>query len=137
MTATTTDRNTPRRDGDQYSFSVAASTKIPAGVIVTADSTGYAANGRTDTSVSQVCLGVSAALADNTSGAAGATLVPVERGVFRFGNSASTDLIAIANIGSTAYIVDNQTVAKTNGSSTRVAAGLIVDVDADGVWIKF
>ena len=36
----------------------------------------------------------------------------------------------------TAYIVDDQTVAKTNGSSTRSAAGTIVDVDAQGVWVR-
>lgn len=137
MTATTTDRNTPRREGEDYSFGVAASTKIPAGVIVQIDSTGYARNGAADTSVSLKTVGVSQALADNSAGAAGATLVPVKRGTFRFGNSDSSDLVALADINGTAYVKDNQTIAKTNASSTRVSAGTIVDVDADGVWIKF
>ena len=137
MTATTTDRNTPRRAGEDYSFGVAASTKIPAGVIVQCDSTGYARNGTADTSVSLKTLGVSQALADNSAGAAGATLVPVKRGVFRFGNSASSDAIALKDINADCYVVDNQTVALTNGSSTRVKAGVIKDVDADGVWVDF
>ena len=36
-----------------------------------------------------------------------------------FANSASGDLITAAEVGSDCYIVDDQTVAKTNGSSTR------------------
>jgi hypothetical protein len=34
-------------------------------------------------------------------------------------------------------VVDDQTVAKTNGSSSRSVAGIIRDVDADGVWVEF
>ena len=74
--------------------------------------------------------------ANNGSGSAGDINVETERGVFRFENSASADAITRAEIGDTAYIVDDQTVAKTNGSSTRSAAGTIVDVDAQGVWVR-
>ena len=35
----------------------------------------------------------------------------------------------------TAYIVDNQTVAKTDNSAARKKAGKIIDVDANGVWV--
>ena len=34
-------------------------------------------------------------------------------------------------------MVDDQTVAKTNGGNTRSPAGIIDSVDADGVWIRF
>jgi hypothetical protein len=33
-------------------------------------------------------------------------------------------------------VVDDQTVAKTNGSSTRSVAGIVRQVDSDGVWVE-
>ena len=59
----------------------------------------------------------------------------VRRGCFRFANSASADAIALADVGADCYIVDDQTVALTNGSSTRSVAGKIHDVDSSGVWV--
>jgi hypothetical protein len=35
------------------------------------------------------------------------------------------------------FIVDDETVAKTNGSSTRSVAGICRGVDAQGVWVEF
>jgi hypothetical protein len=56
----------------------------------------------------------------------------IERGIFRFGNSATYPLPRSA-IGQVAYVEDDQTVA---GYSTNlVSAGLVYDVDADGVWV--
>ena len=52
------------------------------------------------------------------------------------GNSAAGDAITRAEIGDVCYIVDDETVAKTNGTSTRSAAGTIRDVDAQGVWVE-
>ena len=69
-------------------------------------------------------------------GANGAISVQVKRGTFKYGNSSAGDLIAQADVGADCYIVDDQTVAKTNGSSTRSVAGKIIAVDADGVWVK-
>jgi hypothetical protein len=39
-------------------------------------------------------------------------------------------------IGNDCYIVDDQTVAKTNGTATRSIAGKIRAVDAQGVWVE-
>ena len=47
----------------------------------------------------------------------------------------SFDAITLADIGNTAYIVDDSTVAKTDNSAARKAAGKIIDVDAAGVWV--
>jgi hypothetical protein len=74
---------------------------------------------------------------DNSSGSAGDLNVEIEKGIFRFANSSSTDEITRADIGSNCYIVDDQTVAKTSGSSTRSVAGKIFDVDSLGVWVDF
>jgi len=59
----------------------------------------------------------------------------VRSGVFKFENSATTDEITTAEIGSDCYIVDDQTVAKTDGTSTRSVAGKVAGVASDGVWV--
>lgn len=133
MAALTKDRNTPERSGVDFEYPVAADTLIHAGALVALDA-GAAIPGATDTGL--VAVGRADARADNTGGAAGDVAVKVRRGVFRFANSASADEIALADVGSTAFIVDDQTVAKTDGSSSRSAAGEIVDVDDVGVWVR-
>ena len=59
----------------------------------------------------------------------------IRQGVFKFENSSAGDAIAIAEIGDDCYIVDDQTVAKTNGGSTRSVAGKVIDVVSDGVFV--
>ena len=135
MAALTTDRNTPRRDGASMSVPVAAAQQIFAGSLVAVNATGYATPGATATTLRGI--GRAEAQADNSAGADGAISVDVMRGVFRFANSAAADLITRAEIGADCYIVDDQTVAKTNGTGTRSVAGTVFDVDADGVWVKF
>lgn len=135
MTALASDRNTPERDGKSFSFAVAAAAKIFAGALVCLNATGYAVKGATATGLK--AQGRAEEQVDNTSGADGALSIKVAKGVFRFANSAAGDAITAAEIGSTCYIVDDQTVAKTDGTGTRSAAGKIVDVDVNGVWVQF
>lgn len=135
MTALAVDRLTKERAGDQFARPVAATTRIFGGSIVCLNAAGNAIPGATATGL--IVDGVAEAQVDNRNGAAGALSVVSRRGVFQFANSASTDLITIAEIGDNCYIVDDQTVAKTNGSSTRSVAGKIEDVDANGVWVRF
>lgn len=135
MSALTQDRNTSRRDGNQMEPPVAAATRIWGGSIVCINSSGYAVPGATSTTLK--AAGVAEVRADNSAGAAGDIRVPVRKGVHRFANSAAGDAIALADIGSTCYVVDDQTVAKTNGTNTRSSAGTVFDVDADGVWVRF
>ena len=132
MTVLAADRDTPVRDGLLFEFPVAATTKIYAGAIVMLNASGDATKGAAATG--QICVGRAEELVDNTGGA-GAKTVKVRKGVFRWANSASTDAITKAEIGDTCYIVDDQTVAKTDATGTRSAAGKIVDVDASGVWV--
>jgi len=132
--ALSADRNTPRREGGFESHPVKASTKIYAGALVCLDASGWAVPGSVATTLT--VLGRADALADNSAGANGDINVQVRRGIFQWKNSASSDEITRAEIGDTAYIVDDETVAKTDGSSARSAAGIIIDVDAQGVWIE-
>jgi hypothetical protein len=73
--------------------------------------------------------------ADNTGGSNGDIHVDVTPGVFRWANSTSGDAITTAHRCRLCYIVDDQTVALTNGSGTRSVAGIIVDVDTSGVFV--
>lgn len=135
MTALTQDRNTLRRNGDQMEPPVAAATRIFAGAMVAINASGYAVPGATATTLK--AAGVAEHRADNTGGADGDIRVRLRKSVHCFGNSAAADAIALTDIGSPCYIVDDQTVAKTDGGGTRSAAGTVFDVDAAGVWVKF
>jgi hypothetical protein len=135
MPAATANRPTPQRDGNRLSRPVAANVRCFAGTIACVDANGRFTPGATATTLR--ARGVFIAEANNTGGAAGAISAEAERGTFRFDNSAAGDAIAAADIGTTCFIVDDQTVAKTNGSSTRSAAGIVIDVDAQGVWVEF
>jgi hypothetical protein len=133
MTALAADRQTARRDGGSYSFPVAASVTCYAGGIAVLDASGNSKPGVTATGL--VTVGVFQEQVANGSTAA-AVSVLVRPGIYRFGNSGSSDAITKAEIGDRCYIVDDQTVAKTDGSGTRSIAGQIVDVGDDGVWVR-
>ena len=133
MAALGADRNTPQRSAQDLEFPVAASTNIYAGALVCINASSLAVPGSVATTLK--AAGVAQARANNTGGAASAITVKVRRGCFRFANSTAGDAIALADIGADCFIVDDQTVAKTNGGSTRSVAGKVRDVDASGVWV--
>lgn len=134
MAALTADRNTPTRTAELIELPAAADKKFFAGALAALDANGRATPGAVATTLKG--LGRVEAFADNTDGAAGAITVKIRRGTFRWGNSASGDAITAADIGADCYIVDDQTVAKTSGGDTRSVAGKIMDVDANGVWVR-
>jgi len=120
-------------DGDR-SDKVGAASKIFAGAIVMRNATGFLIRGATATG--SFGVGRAEALADNSAGADGAINCTYRRGVFRFANSSAGDLIAQADVGAKCWIVDDQTVAKTNGTNTRSPAGIVEAVDSLGVWVR-
>ncbi|EEF78440.1 hypothetical protein [Methylophaga thiooxydans] len=132
MAALTKDRNTPQRLGEVHNHPVAASSVIFAGSIVVLDSSGNAEAGSTATGLKAV--GRADQHVDNGAGSAGDKAIDVRKGTFLFANDGSIDR---TDIEATAYIVDDQTVANTDDTGSRSAAGKIVDVDVDGVWVKF
>jgi hypothetical protein len=134
MTALTADRDTQRRENLLRNFPVAAGAKIFAGSLVCLNATGFATKGAVATTLQAV--GRAEVQADNTGGADGAQRVDVMSGIFRFANSAAGDLIALTEVDKPCYIVDDQTVAKTNAGATRSQAGIVRDVDAGGVWVE-
>lgn len=69
---------------------------------------------------------------DNTDD--GETVSPPLVGIYRMNNS-STAAITAAMRQMPCYVEDDNTVAAT--STNLVVAGLIIDVDSDGVWVDF
>lgn len=134
MAELTADRAIQERDLKRYEFPVAATQRIFAGAIVCINASGLAVKGATATGLRAV--GVAEGLADNSTGAAGAIRVRVRRGTFLFDNSTAADAITLADVGADAFLVDDNSVALTNGSGTRSVAGKIRDVDAGGVWVE-
>jgi hypothetical protein len=124
---------TKERNGVDFVYPVAAATKIYAGALVMLDG-GYAKPGAVATG--KVAVGRAEEQVDNSGGSNGDVTVRVKRGVFLFNNSAASDAIALSDVGANCYIVDDETVAKTNGTNTRSVAGKIEDVSAEGVWVR-
>lgn len=125
-------RNTPERNtGNNFEFAVAASVRIYPGALVMLNSNGDARPGAAAT-------GQTAAGRARTDSTEKPGFVEVQRGVFRWKNSASADAITKADWGKQVFIVDDETVAKTNGGdpATRSVAGICRGVDAAGVWVE-
>ena len=134
MVALTQDRSTPERIDALYEYDMAADEVIFAGALVVIHS-GLArpgSSGFTD----WITVGRAEEHVDNRGGAHGAKQIRVKRGTFRFENSAGADEITDNDVGFDCYVVDDQTVAKTNGTNTRSVAGKVRDVDEIGVWIE-
>jgi len=129
--ALTDNRSTPRRNAEDVNDPVASGQKIFQGSIVMLNAAGNAIKGATATGLTP--RGVAQALVDNSAGADGDKTIAARKGCFRFANDAS---VARGDIGGTAYVVDDETVAKTDGTGTRSALGEIIDVDASGVWVE-
>ncbi|MDM9647745.1 hypothetical protein [Rhizobium sp. S163] len=131
MTAMSQARPVVQTEGKFSIAPVKGATTILQGAIVVMDA-GLAVPGKT--AVGLVVLGV-ADQGVNNAGADGAKKVTTERGVFKVFNLPADPILA-GDVGKDAYLVDDQTVAKTNGGNTRSVAGKIINVDADGVFVR-
>lgn len=132
MTALSAGRNVSRREAVKFGGLVNTGTTVYAGGIATRlTASGNLVPGGTANA------GVGVGVFEETVTGDGVKTVEYRRGTFHFANSASTDQIGLGDIGNTCYIVDDQTVAKTDNSGARKAAGQIMDVDASGqVWVR-
>ncbi|KDB09508.1 hypothetical protein LIG30_1480 [Burkholderia sp. lig30] len=136
MTALIADRDTQQRGGLVFSYPAKAAKRFFVGAIAAIDG----ANGFLTPGVASATLkgaGIVQEQIDNTDGADGAIGVTIKRGLWRVANSAGADQISLADVGNNCYIVDDQTVAKTDGGATRSIAGKVADVDSLGVWVEF
>ena len=123
----TAPRDTPARNGNAVSLTQKDAEIIYVGAITCVDTNGEAVNAADTATL--VAVGRAEATVDNT---ADGELITVGRGVYQWENGGSfTD----ADIGTTAYVEDNQTVTTLALASNNVAVGKIIDVDSDGVWV--
>lgn len=134
MAALTQDRNTPQAAGDMREGPVAAATTLFGGAIAMRNAAGNLVQGQTATGL--VGVGRVERRVVN-QGAAGDAAAKYRAGVFRFVNSTAGDAITTADSGAVCFAVDDQTVAKTDGTGTRSPAGFVDHVDALGVWVRF
>jgi hypothetical protein len=109
-----------------------ANQTVYAGSLLMRNASGHLIKG----AVATGSFGVGVAVKAGSSTTAGVTRQRYREGVFLFVNSTGGDAIAQADVGAVCYIVDDQTVAKTNGGSTRSPAGAIRAVDTQGVWVE-
>lgn len=130
MVALTSRRMTKSAAGVRFTDPVKAGAVIFQGALTVLDA-GFLAPART--ALGLKVRGVAEAKFDNATGANGAINGTTNPGVFSFENDGS---VTRTHIGGTAYIVDDQTVAATDGTGTRSPAGIITHLDADGVWVK-
>lgn len=129
-TAVATERDTPMRTGDLIVL-VQGSNIVYAGTLVCVDSSGLVEHA-TDAASKKV-IGRAEVTQDNTGSNYSATrTIKVRRGIFRWVNG---DSFTDANIGDLAYVEDNQTVQKGAAASQDIIAGVVIDVDSDGVWV--
>lgn len=118
---------TIERNGLKAKWAILNDDIIYAGAILAVDYTDEIQNA-TDTAGLRV-IGRAPLYIDNS---ADGEYTSPEQGIFRYANSSSYPCVR-SNLGGVCYVEDNQTVAAF--STNLVAAGLIFDVDNDGVWV--
>ncbi|WMD23094.1 hypothetical protein RAS12_12170 [Achromobacter seleniivolatilans] len=131
--ALTKDRNTLRRDGRGFRPPAAAGVRIYAGAIVGVNADGHAVPGGSAAAVA--ILGIAQEQVDNRDGAAGAQSVDVRRGTFQLKPAAAG--LTLAAYGKPVKAVDDESVALVGEDAAAIVAGVVRDVDADGVWVEF
>lgn len=136
MTALAKEKKILELNGDRvvskiFDLAVKAGAKIYSGALVCIDATGYAIPA--SEALGQLAMGVAQQTRDNTNGSSGDLVVRVYAGAFKFANG---DSIGIADVGKTAYIVDDQTVSKGDGTGARSVAGPILRIETDGVYVQ-
>lgn len=140
MVALAADKDTSERQsafsqrvGDFGTGAIVDSTTIYKGALVAYDTNDDTIK-EAATSTTLIALGV--CREQVVTGASNTADPPqVDCGIFKFENSAGGDEILDNDCGAVCYIVDDQTVALTDGTSTRSVAGLVFKVESDGVLV--
>jgi hypothetical protein len=127
------ERNTQWKVGQLLALKVAASTKIEAGKMVGLNSDGYLVEAADAAGIK--VLGVADETVDNTSGADGAMVCRVRKGVLFLMKNSATNAVDVADTGSLVFVQDDETVADALGTN-GVVAGRCVEVATEGVWVE-
>ena len=127
------DRNIVSRELNAVAHPVAAGARFHKGAIVALDANANAVPGTATAGL--VAVGHCPAAVDNTAGGDGEVdvIAEVDR-AFRYDNDAVAP-VTRANIFEPCFIKDDCTVSADGTGRSR--AGTVVDLDEDGVWIRF
>lgn len=126
MVALTRDVAPKQRLGDEFELPLRADEPVFVGSAVLVVNATQLAE-RATTRVGAVCRGVAM-----LSAAANDKTVRIARGEFPRRNSGADPIAATTALGTTVYIEDDQTVALTDGTGTRTAAGTFQGFDENG-----
>jgi hypothetical protein len=132
-------RNLIERDGRDFAFvpklgatiarsdlvMLEAGLALPARPGVGADAAAQAANAAT-------CRVVGTCIGDLDAGGR----YPVRTGNFNFKIGAAADALSLADVGRDVFVIDSDTVGKTNPSSTRPKAGVLIDIDGATAFVR-
>lgn len=130
----TADTNAPHAAEYNRTAVLAASQTVFVGALLMRNtSTGHVRRG----AVATGCIGVGRAEARAVSVGAGSTAVEYRVGTFRYRNATGGDAVGIADTGKVCFILDDDQVARTDGTGTRSPAGVVDRVDASGVRVRF
>jgi hypothetical protein len=133
MSAATQPREAAKKEGKLQIYLLDAGSKIYKGTFVFVRANGYAWPGRSTTSITDVFVGIAYETVDNTSGAAGAASIRVEReGSYVFGLASAVQ----ANIGAPVYATDDQTLTLTSGSTVVKVGNITEIINANNVRIS-
>lgn len=140
MSALDQPRDTPRLATEpivaSVQYPVKADVIIYAGALVALDADGFLVPAAATAALKVVGRAeetFDANVADYTDGD---KLLLVRQGTFKWGNSASGQEIVRAAVGEPCYVVDDQTVSRYSLGGTRPPAGIVIDIEDDGVWVE-
>ncbi|MGR3484059.1 MAG: hypothetical protein ACU0BF_01830 [Paracoccaceae bacterium] len=125
----THERRTEQLGSERFSYALATGAVIHAGGMVMLDA-GLAKPA--SAIATAVCVGVARETARQASGD---QRVEVDAGTFRFANATGADEVVPADIGADCYVIDDETVGRTDGSSSRPRAGRIRQIEGGDVWV--
>jgi len=144
MTALTLDRHTIEKQGKVYAFPIAANTLCHAGglAVVLPDGTARPAIADANAAVC-VPIGRFRRRYNNLTGAdvmidvSVRSTCEVESGIFRWENDSAPNAVTTSLLHQQCYALDDQTVTAANSSGGHALgyAGIVMDVDANGVWV--
>jgi len=127
-------REVRRRGGDRTSPPVAGDVKIFKGGLVVLEG-GFAKPAYEAANLT--VAGVAENTANNLGGANGAIRVDCLRdGWFHFEND-NGDPVSRADINSPCYIIDDETIARTDGGGSRSKAGILREIEGDLIYVEF
>jgi hypothetical protein len=127
--------NTPFRMGAATGFTQASNVVYGGAIAAISTTTGLLVPA-TDTTTNMLVVGCIRTTSDNggllAANYSSTRKVSAQRGVFRWDNG---DTFTVADVGQLCYIEDDHTVQKAASATYDVPVGVIVEVDADGVWV--